>query len=55
MIRIEARNHEERWELLGIFENWQKSEIDACMAKNENYFLRAVKTGKKRKTVWTNF
>lgn len=54
MIRVEAKNHEDQWELIGLFENWQKSEINACTEENENYFLRAVRTGKRRKTIWQN-
>lgn len=55
MIRIEAINHEGRYDLLGVFEKDDEKRISACIAKNDNYFLRAVETGTPRRTTWMNF
>lgn len=55
MIRVEALNHDGEWDLLGVFENWAKKQIDACIAENDDYFLRKVRTGHRRRVFWMNF
>lgn len=55
MIRVEALNHDGGYDLIGLFEEFQKSEIKACIEENENYYLRVVETGKARKLLWQNF
>lgn len=55
MYRIEAINHDGKFELLKLFDLHQKDEAKRFVEENENYFLRAVKAGNPRTVLFQNF
>lgn len=55
MIRVEVKNHEENFDLLKIFEDFQEQEVQNFLKENESLFLRVVKTGNPRKVIYQNF
>lgn len=55
MYRVEAKNFDDEFELIELFDSHQKERVKEFIKENDNYFLRVIKCGSSREIVFENF